>query len=337
MPEPQIMVIGDINIDAVINASVYPAEGGEAVVEQADFRPGGSGFNTSITLKKLGARVLHVGKIGTDPFGQLAMGYIEKAGLDTELVEIDSGLQTGFFLIVATPTGQRTMFGQRAANASAFDLKRIQSFLPSINWLHISGYTLMNNGQWEIIRQVVDAAHAKGIKISLDPGVCTVNTVKSRIMEILPYMELFFPSQNELQGLVGSQSVENGIKQLLHLGVNAVVYKMGQQGSQYFDASKHFHQPAIHSDLPIQDTTGAGDCFDAGFLFGSMHGLDISDCLMLGNLIAYSLITSPHGMLDICQKSDIWEDIDQFYRTHLGDETHRFKDLFRPTFNSASK
>ena len=54
MPEPQIMVIGDINIDSVINASVYPAEGEEAVVEQADFRPGGSGFNTSITLKKLG-------------------------------------------------------------------------------------------------------------------------------------------------------------------------------------------------------------------------------------------------------------------------------------------
>jgi len=296
------MVIGDINIDMVIAATEYPPEGGEAVVEKANFRPGGSGCNTAIVLSKLGAEVWHVGHLGTDPFGQIASQYIQLSTVHTDLIQQRSELQTGFFLILTTPGGQRTMFGQRAANNQPPDLKQVEKILGQVEWLHISGYTLINPQQSAAILEIARSMHRQGKGISMDPGVCTMKSEKGKIKEILPLLDLLLLSQRELLDYSNPQDEEQGMRELFNLGVKAIVLKKGEQGSQYISPHERFSQPVIHTvGNKIFDTTGAGDSFNAGFLMALLQKRPLQECLLLGNRTAYRLITSERGMLDICE------------------------------------
>jgi sugar/nucleoside kinase (ribokinase family) len=298
----QVMVIGDINIDAVIAASEYPPEGGEAVVERTDFRLGGSGCNTAVTLAKLRVKTLHVGNLGTEPLGQMAMSYIQSAGIDTGLLRQKDVFQTGFFFILITAGGQRTMFGGRACNAFPPDYDQVAPHIPFIDALHLSGYTLIQDEQFEVIQKLAILARQQNKVISLDPGVCTTKTAKAKVNAILPTVDYLLISQQELMDYSTPDSMDTGIKALLESGIKALVLKKGAEGSQYIDRDQRLSQPAFLSEKhAIQDTTGAGDCFDAGFMVALLNGLDLPDCLALGNLTAYRTIIAPHGVADICQ------------------------------------
>jgi ribokinase len=301
MDKPQIMVIGDINIDAVIAATEYPPEGGEAVVERADFRLGGSGCNTAVTLAKLGAITLFVGNLGTEPLGQMAMSYFRSAGIDTRLLRQKDEYQTGFFSILISGGGQRTMFGGRGCNNFPPDFKQVASHIPSIDALHLSGYTLKKDEQAEVIQKIAKLARQQGKVITLDPGICTIKTAKDKMNAMLPDVDYLLISQQELTDYSAPGKEEDGIQELLGRGVKAIVLKMGADGSQYIDHQQRLSQPAFHSEQhPIQDTTGAGDCFDAGFLYAFLKGSALPDCLALGSLTAYRTIISAHGVADIC-------------------------------------
>lgn len=302
MTHAHVMVIGDINIDMVIAAAEYPPEGGEAVVEKANFRPGGSGCNTSIILSKLGAEVWHVGHLGTDPFGQMASRFIHLSSVHTELIKQRGEFQTGFFLILTTSGGQRTMFGQRAANNLPPDLNEIENYSSKIDLLHISGYTLINPLQSGAILEIARHMSQKGKMISMDPGVCTMKSEKGKIKEMLPLLDFLLLSQRELADYSSPQDTEHGIQELLNQGVKAIVLKKGAQGSEYINPHQRLPQPAIRiAGKQVFDTTGAGDSFNAGFLMAVLQKRTFQDCLLAGNRAAYQLITSERGMLDVCE------------------------------------
>lgn len=305
MTNVQMLVIGDINIDAIVTAREYPPEGGEAVVEKTDFRLGGSGCNTAVTLAKLGADTWLAGNLGTDPLGIMAMNYIRKAGLRESVIQQKESHQTGFFCIVVTGNGERTMFGGRGCNANPPDDKEAVKVLAGIDGLHISGYTLVDDNQFEVIARLIEAARRQGKVISLDPGVSTASQSKERINSILPMVDYLMISQPELNDYSYPDDQQTVIKRLLDIGIKAIVLKMGAGGSQYIDQQEKVFQPAFqHASHPIQDTTGAGDAFNAGFLFARLHSLPVPDCLALGNLCAFRSITSPHGIVDVCLENE---------------------------------
>jgi sugar/nucleoside kinase (ribokinase family) len=127
---------------------------------------------------------------------------------------------------------------------------------------------------------------------------------------ILPEVDYLLISRQELADYSAPGTEDDGLQLLLKSGVKAVVLKMGSDGSQYIDRKQRLSQPAFHSEQhPIQDTTGAGDCFDAGFLFALLKGATLPNCLTLGNLTAYRTIISAHGMVDTCLISDYGKDL----------------------------
>jgi sugar/nucleoside kinase (ribokinase family) len=305
MTKPRMMVIGDINIDAVVTAREYPPEGGEAVAERVDFRLGGSGCNTAVTLSKLGLPTWLVGNLGKEPLGQMAMNYFRAAGIDIQLLQQKEEYQTGFFFIVITAGGERTMFGGRSCNVLPPDFNQAAGLIPEISGLHISGYTLIDEKQSAVIHKLAHLAHEQGKLVSLDPGICTANTFKNKIKEFLPLVDYLLISRRELNDYASPEDEETGIQHLLDSGIKAMVLKMGADGSQLVDSKQRIAQPAFQSPRHvIQDTTGAGDCFNAGFLFAYLNGLKTNESLMLGNLCGLRTIISPHGMVDICQDAN---------------------------------
>jgi sugar/nucleoside kinase (ribokinase family) len=238
--------------------------------------------------------------MGADVFSQFAGEHIKASGIDGSLIRNLPGEQTGFFMILVTPGGQRTMFGNRGANAAALDKGLILSRLGEFSHLHVSGYSLLGYDQYEVVSQVMVKAKSSGISVSLDPGVCTSEQAADRVLWLLKYVDYFLLSQDELDTLFGCKELIEEIETLLELGCKSVVLKQGKDGGKYFEAGLTVSAPAgSDPDKQIVDTTGAGDCFNAGFLNGMLNGKTPKEALGLANAAAFKMITSQHGIMDL--------------------------------------
>jgi len=294
------LVIGDINIDIVIHSNHFPAEGGNTHAEQADFRLGGSGCITALCLQLLNQPTALAANMGKDGFSQFARGHLDASGLDIALVQNLVSEQTGFFMTLVTSGGHHTMFSNRGANAVALDEDKLLSRLGEFNHLHVSGYSLKGNEQYAVVRKVMERANSLGISISLDPGVCTSEQAADRVLGLLKYVNYFLPNQDELTSLVKELEFDGKVKTLLKLGCKAVVLKQGKAGGKYFEGGFSVGTPA-ESDTgkKIVETTGAGDCFNAGFLYGILNRKSPEEALQLANAAAYKIITSQNGIVDL--------------------------------------
>jgi len=302
----RVLVVGDINIDIIINGGAYPAEGDEVIVKQSNHRLGGSGCNTAVVFSKLGANAQILGHIGKDPFGTLAQTFLQESGVDTRWMVESSLNTTGWMMILVTTGGQRTMFGCRGCNELPFPNPVVSPLLEGLDLLHVSGYTFIEDGQWDFVHKLIEEAHAKGIKVSLDPGGESVKQVRERVLASLSSVDYLLLSEFELNKLVPRPWLSNGCKELLAYGVGSVILKMGENGSAFFCRSDEASKAACSvPELKVLNTTGAGDCFDAGFLLGQLQGLSPAASLTLGNAAAYCAITSPNGMEDIRHESSL--------------------------------
>lgn len=306
MRPKKVLVIGDINIDITIFSNHYPHEGGSISAEQCDFRLGGSGCITALSLKLLGLPTTLAANMGNDVFSQFALGYFNTLGLDVSLVSILSDKQTGFFLTLITGCEKNTIFSNRGANAASFDIKDLLPKLKEFDHLHVSGYTLKGDDQYDVLKEVMKSAYKLRIPISLDPGICVSEQSAEKILGLLQFVKYFMPNQDELALLVKFGEIDEKIELLLELGCKAVILKQGILGGKYFEKGFTVSAPA-ESDpkKEIVDTTGAGDSFNGGFLKGVLDGKSPEDALKLANSTSFKMITSNHGIVDLIREANV--------------------------------
>ncbi len=306
MRPKNILVIGDINIDITIFSNHYPHEGGSISAEQCDFRLGGSGCITALSLKLLGLPTTLTANMGNDVFSQFALGYFNALGLDVSLVNILSDKQTGFFLTLITGCEKNTIFSNRGANAASFDIKALLPKLKEFDHLHVSGYTLKGDDQYDVLKELIESAYRLRIPISLDPGICVSEQSAEKILGLLKFVKYFLPNQGELAFLVKSGEIDKKIEALLELGCKAVILKQGILGGKYFEKGFMVSAPAENDpQKKIVNTSGAGDCFNGGFLKGMLEGKSPENALKLANAISFKMITSKHGIVDLIQEANI--------------------------------
>ena len=299
-PSPCALVIGDINIDVILNCSAYPEEGDDILVKTSDQRLGGSGCNTAVALSMLGISSTILGHVGNDAFGKLARHGLEESGVDTQWVFESRSGTTGWMMILVTSGGQRTIFGFRGCNGFPYQDREVSMVLANQDLLHVSGYTFLEDDQWSFIQRIMAEAHSKGITLSLDLGMEPIKKVRERIVSALPCVDHLLISELEFSTLMPEWTVRSGCQELMKHGVKSIVVKMGAQGSLLTTPEGEHFEPAF--DLPgftVFDTTGAGDCFDAGFITGLFHGLTPPESLILGNVLAYRTITCHTGMEEL--------------------------------------
>jgi len=299
------LVIGDINIDQALYIKQYPEEGGEAHAERMVFRLGGSGCATAVCLSLLGVQTSLAAAVGDDLFGDFAMGHIKSSGMDAAHIQRVPGEQTGFFMILVTPGGGRTMFGARGANKITPDRVMLKTKLEEVQHLHISGYAIQEDEQYAAVRETAEAAAEAGVTVSLDPGYCTSESKGERLRGMLPLVDWLLPSKEELFLLSGKDNEHTGLERMLSLGCGAVALKMGSEGSMYTDGEAWVRADAVEEpSRKIYDTTCAGDCFNAGFLKGMLEGSGPLEALRMGNRTAFRLITSPRGIISLLEERD---------------------------------
>lgn len=278
---PDVITLGDINIDIVAPILAYPAQGGDTVSEQASLHTGGSAANTAMALAGLELEVGCIGRVGQDALGTQVLVDLEDAGVDTRLVQFDPAVSTGVIFIAVTPDGERTMFGARGANSYTDPQLLVEDYFVGARWFHFSGYALLAEPQRLAVFRALELAVKAGCHISFDAGVEPSLRVQIHIQRLLPRIDVILPSEMELFHLTGSRDWRQGALQLLEQGVGAVVTKRGANGSQLTAPHLEVSLPAFK--IAPLDTTGAGDCFNAGFILGRLGGLGWEAAAVLGS------------------------------------------------------
>lgn len=278
---PDVITLGDINIDIVAPIPAYPSRGGDSVAEGASLHTGGSAVNTAIALACLGVGVGFIGRVGQDALAAQALADLADAAVDTRLVQFDPAISTGIIFIAVTPDGERTMFGARGANSYMDPQLLDEDYFTGARWFHFSGYTLLAEPQRSAALYALELAVEAGCHISLDVGVEPVLRAQQDIQRLLPRVDVIFPNETELSLLTRGTNMRQAPAQLLKWGVGAVVAKYGANGSEVTVANLQADLPAFKIS-PV-DTTGAGDCFDAGFILGRLAGLNWELAAILGN------------------------------------------------------
>lgn len=286
----KVAVLGDINIDVIMPIAAYPQPGGEAITDGLLTSVGGSAANTAITLAKLGIAVRMIGRVGRDPWGEMALEALGACGVDTALVQRDDRAPTGMMFTLVTPDGERTMFGQRGANARTNPAEIGMDALVGAEFLHLSGYALLESPQREAALRALALAQQNGIPIGLDTAWLPALRAPGQIRELLPYLAICVSGLEESTLLSGGGTAEAAAMRLVEAGAALVGLKRGGLGCLLADSSGIISIPPFQAEAV--DTTGAGDAFSAGLIYGRLNGLSLPAAGVLANALGSLAVRS---------------------------------------------
>ena len=278
-----VILFGDINIDILMSIGAYPEPGGDAMATQVTLRPGGSVANTAIVLGKLDIEAKMIGCTGEDIWADLALESLVSSGVNVDFISKSPNYTTGLIFIPVTTDGERTMFSYRGANIQVRPSEISSAVFEDASVLHISGYNFLESPQREASWRAIELAREMEIPISLDTGVEPAYHARQALMSILPDLSLLVLGMEEAGALLGVKTVEHAVEGFLAQGVRTVAIKLGREGCTLANAEGSQLLPGY--PMKTVDTTGAGDSFCAGMLFGLLNGLSLQTCGSLANLL----------------------------------------------------
>jgi sugar/nucleoside kinase (ribokinase family) len=284
-----ILVVGEINPDLVLTGDVAPAFGqAEKLVDSASFSIGSSSAIFACGAARLGLKVGFIGVCGDDLFGRFMLDEMTRRQVDVAPVIVDASVSTGLSVILSTETDRAILTHVGSMNCLRAD-QVTNELLACSRHIHVASYFLqsaLQPGLSDLFRR----AHALGLTTSLDPN-WDPSGKWSGYDELLPFVNVFLPNENEALAMTGSANYEQALANLVQKCA-WVAIKLGARGAIAGRGSEMASSPALK--INVVDTTGAGDSFDAGFLYGYMHGWSLVRALRLG-AVCGSLSTRKAG------------------------------------------
>lgn len=236
--------------------------------------PGGSACNTMVGIGNLGGKSRMIGRVGQDDLGKAFLDGLKKAGVDRRIRESDQA--TGRVLSVVTPDAQRTMFTFLGASSqlSPDDLKLED--VSDAGMVLLEGYLLFNR---PVVEKILALAKQAKAKVVLDlASFQVVDICREFIDQIIPSVDIVLANEDEAKAYTGLG--ESASLDLLAGKVETAVVKIGKKGA-LLARGKERHAVEAHLVKAI-DTTGAGDLWASGFLFGLTQGLSLDNAARLG-------------------------------------------------------
>ena len=271
-----IVVVGDAALDVIARHDKPLPHGGDARAK-IRFTGGGSGANTALWLRHLGAETTLLARIGDDPGGRLIRAELEAAGVRCAFA-VDPEAPTCCVVVMVDGSGQRSMLADRGANQRFAPEDVTPESLSGAGHLHLSGYVLLDPPSRAAGLAALAAARAQGLTTSVDPQAAAHITDPAAFLDDVRGVDLLMPNTEELVALTGSADPTSA-KELLGT-VGAVVVTAGLDGASWVDDGGVTSVPAVAAEC--LDSTGAGDAFDAGVLTGWLAGESTVDVLRRG-------------------------------------------------------
>jgi sugar/nucleoside kinase (ribokinase family) len=278
MTDYDLLVLGEINVDLILGAEeIVPVFGQEILVDEATLTIGGSSVIFACGAARLGLRVGYIGVVGEDEFGRFMLREMSARGVDVGPAIVDPGVKTGITVSLSTPA-DRAMLTYSGSIAALTTEQVDRALFGRTCHLHVGSYFLQR-GLQDGLPELLAQARAKGLTISVDTGWDPAEGWNGGLWDALAQVNVFLPNELEACAITGQGSEETALAALAeHMPVVAV--KLGAEGA----IARRGEEIVRVAPLPVEvvDTTGAGDSFDAGFVYGYLAGWSLERTLRLG-------------------------------------------------------
>jgi len=265
---------------------------------------GGSASNTIVGLAKLGMEAGFLGRIGKDNYGMHYKNDLAGHEVKSHLHEVDevSGVASTFI----SKDGERT-FGTYLGAAALLKAEELDKRnFEGYDYFYIEGYLLQSH---DLIRRAIVLAKEAGAKIVLD--LASYNVVEENrdfLLKIIPqYVDILFANEEEVKALL-NMDVETAVSELAK-DVEIAIVKTGAKGSWIQRSEEKVFVPALK--VECIDTTGAGDLYASGFLYGLIKGYSLKVCAEIGTLLAAHVIQTIGARIEKSRWTEIFNELEQ--------------------------
>ncbi len=287
-----------------------PAAGELVMADQMILTIGGCAANAAVDMAKMGVRPTIAGRVGDDAFGRIVKAMLEEHRIDTSILRVTPGQATSQTMIVNVVGQDRRfihIFGANAAFTAAdipLDLAR------RCRVLYVGGYLLMPGLKQDDLAPVFAAARQGGAKVVLDVATPGKANYMSRLDKLLPHVDVFLPNQDEAELILGERDPVRQAEAFRGLGAGTVVITMGGDGAVLVNDRTRLRSGVYAVDYV--DGSGGGDAFDAGYIFGLLHGLGTEDCLRVASALGASCVRAVGTTPGVFTRPEC----EEFLRTH---------------------
>jgi sugar/nucleoside kinase (ribokinase family) len=279
-----VLCSGSIVYDTLIWPCDDTPWGTTTFVDSIEFQVGGNGANTSIALARLDVPVKLVGCVGKDEQARFVLKQLKAAGVDVTHVGSIHAPTAATAAMIDT-AGQRRFLHRLGASAKALSqpVEFDAALVAGVSHYHLASLFVLPAFRPHAPESLRRAREA-GLTTSLDTNWDPLNRWIEDIRPCLPHLDILFANEDEARMLTGSADPIKAGTTLLNEGVRMVVLKLGRQGCALFGADLEHHSPAF--EVNVKDTTGAGDCFVAGFLAAALAGDGLIETARFANAVA---------------------------------------------------
>jgi sugar/nucleoside kinase (ribokinase family) len=282
------------------------------LLEEIRATAAGTAAGPSVDLARLGVRAFSCGAIGDDALGDLLLALLNKEGVDTRYVIRKRGQRTSATILPIRPNGERPALHAPGATqmlepgdltAEIFDLAATSGTQPV---LHIGGPDALGPFAGEPLQALARAAKERGFLVTLDVLRVGDASTFDRLRPLLAVCDWFMPNEDQLRQFTGEADLSKAMAAARAAGAAGVAVTRGPAGCSLDCGDRVIDVPAI--EVPVLDTTGCGDAFDAGFITALLTGCDCEQAAWLavtcGALVATGLgsdagLTSLDTALDL--------------------------------------
>jgi len=269
----KIAVHGFVNTDIICQVDAFAEVDQETEVSSLQFLPGGSAANVAVGLSRLGEEVYFLGAVGQHAYTSFLLDSMEKVRRDH--IQIVDEASSGMVMVLVDKQGLRTMYTYPGANVQ-YEVSQVpDDFCLDLDFLHLSSPHLSSAEQLFAWKK-----KKPQLRISFDPSSLLTKKGLGPIEALLAETDILFVNRSELQDLVGDRIVEQALQDLHGLGVKEIFVKLGKEGAVYSSAAERIYLPSL--TVKAVDSTGSGDAFAVGVLYGLSKGWDKGKVLQAG-------------------------------------------------------
>ena len=271
-------------VDAETSASLYKAM--PAAIE----RSGGSAGNTAAGIASFGGKAGYIGKVHDDELGAVFRRDIHAAGVGFDTVASENGAPTATSIILVTPDSQRTMNTFLGACVELTPDDILADDVENSDVLYVEGYLWDTPSMKASVLKAFELAHGAGklISLSLSDSFC-VDRFRDEFVDLVEnQVDIIFANEDEIKALYQTDTFEEAVEKLRpHVKVAALT--RSEKGSVIISGDETITVAAFPTT--VDDTTGAGDLFASGFLYGYTNDKSLEECAKLGGLAAAEVIS----------------------------------------------
>ena len=265
---------GALNIDRLCHVNEFAPSDGETFVNYETKSCGGSAANTIIGMAKLGLKTGYIGKVGNDSNGKMMQDYLESHNVDTTHLIKGNG-ETGEVIGFVDSSGDRKLYVTPKINDTISNSEIKRDYIKNTKLLHLTSFVGLNpedpsiDTQMELLDELKD-----DVIVSFDPGMLYVNKGLDFMNKLISYTDILLINETELLLTTNKKTLQEAVDEISQK-VDILVVKCSTKGSFIKKGDEEYNIGIFEVDAI--DTTGAGDAYNAGFLYGLINNYTLEE------------------------------------------------------------